>query len=66
MLYEVITKIKDESNLKYFFDVVAEGDLEAILHDLAVNNFNPEKIDNKRLRTYEELDTFVKYGTKIA
>lgn len=58
-------KIKDESNLKYFFDVVSEGDLEAVLHDLAVNNFNPEKIDNKRLRTYEELDSFVKYGTKI-
>lgn len=58
-------KIKDESNLKYFFDVISEGDLDAVLHDLLKNNLNPEKTDGTRLRTYDELDEFAKIGAKI-
>ena len=43
-------KIKDEEKLKYFFDVVASGDLEIVLSDLIENNFSIEKINPEKLR----------------
>jgi radical SAM superfamily enzyme with C-terminal helix-hairpin-helix motif len=57
--------IKDESKLKVFFDIVVEGDAEAVLHDYFLNNCKIENIDTKRLRTYDELREFAIRGAKI-
>ncbi|WP_421077587.1 radical SAM protein [Methanothermococcus sp. Ax23] len=58
-------KIKDEEKLKYFFDVVASGDLEIVLSDLIENNFNIEKINPEKLRNYNQIKEFAIRGAKI-
>ncbi|AAB98258.1 conserved hypothetical protein [Methanocaldococcus jannaschii DSM 2661] len=57
-------KIEDESKYKAFFDVVAEGDLEAVLNDL-LREGSIEKIDFNRYRTYEELREYAIRGAKV-
>jgi len=66
-------KIKDEKKLKYFFDVVAEENLEMAINDLIENNFNLEKMDNNynpiendfNNNYYEKLRKFAIKGAKI-
>lgn len=58
-------KIEDEDRLKYFFDVIAEGDIEAVLYDLLGNGFNLENVDPQRKRNYDELREFANIGARI-
>ncbi len=62
--------IKDDTNLKYFFDVIAEENLEMVLNDLIENNFNLEKIndipiDNNDEGYYKKLRKFSIRGAKV-
>ncbi|WP_456418779.1 radical SAM protein [Methanocaldococcus infernus] len=55
--------LKDEKKYKEVFDIVAEGDLEAVLEDFL--KFGLERVDNKRYRSYEELREIAIRGAKI-
>ncbi|WP_423792313.1 radical SAM protein [Methanocaldococcus indicus] len=58
-------ELKKEEKYKEIFDVVVEGDLEAVLYDLLNENLNVEKVDTERFRSYEELREFAIRGAKI-
>ena len=66
--------IKDEQKLKYFFDVVAEENLEMVVNDLIENSFNLEKANdvgninddyNDNDDYYKKLREFAIKGAKI-
>ncbi len=67
-------QLKDESKLKYFFDIVAEENLELVVEDLITNNFNLEKINNfnnnnnrniNSKEYYNKIKDYAVYGAKI-
>ena len=53
-------KIKDDSKLKYFFDVVAEENLELTIKDLIENKFNLEKINNMDINAIDDTNNYYK------
>ncbi|MCQ6254517.1 radical SAM protein [Methanocaldococcus sp.] len=57
-------KIVDEKKYKEFFDVVVEGDLEAVLKEL-LENRSIENIDFNVHRSYEELREYAIRGAKV-
>ncbi|ACX73380.1 Radical SAM domain protein [Methanocaldococcus vulcanius M7] len=58
-------RIEDETKYKKFFDVVIEGDIDAVLNDLLTEK-SIEKIDTKRYRSsYEELKDIAIRGAKL-
>ncbi|MEO2118010.1 MAG: radical SAM protein [Methanocaldococcus sp.] len=57
-------RIEDESKYKSFFDIVVEGDLEAVLNDL-LREGSVEKVDFNRYRTYNELREYAIRGAKV-
>jgi radical SAM superfamily enzyme with C-terminal helix-hairpin-helix motif len=58
-------KIKDEQKLKYFFDVVAEENLEMVVTDLIENNFNLEKVDSISTGNKNNFDNNNNYYKKL-
>ncbi|ENN96149.1 radical SAM protein [Methanocaldococcus villosus KIN24-T80] len=56
-------KIEDEKKYKDFFDIVIEGDVDAVIKDFL--EFGLEKVDEERMRNYSELREFAIRGAKV-
>ncbi|WP_457611820.1 radical SAM protein [Methanocaldococcus sp.] len=56
-------KIKDEKKYKEVFDIVAEGDVEAVLEDYL--KYGLERVDSNKYRDYKDLREIAIRGAKV-